>query len=222
MSSCSNILAETVLENNEMDILFRVWSTLLQLLQDRGYTIDQKWLSLNSLESLSSQFKNPKDPDVNILHFKASNLITNNSILIFWFDEEKLGVKQLKQYMDAMDKQKIDQCLVICKYSITMFGKKALEDFNTMFPTKYMEYFEYSDLLINITKHNLVPNHVILSEQEKKDLIQKYNLKKESQLPKMHRTDPIARYYGLRKGNIVKVIRESVTDTKYVTYRIVV
>jgi DNA-directed RNA polymerase I, II, and III subunit RPABC1 len=37
----------------------------------------------------------------------------------------------------------------------------------------HMEYFEQKELLINITEHELVPEHFILSDMEKKELLSK-------------------------------------------------
>jgi len=73
----------------------------------------------------------------------------------------------------------------------------------------------------DIMKHELVPRHIILSEKESKELLEKYNIKPD-QLPKILHTDPAVVAIGAKPGQIVKIIRKSKTAKYAVAYRFVV
>jgi len=97
----------------------------------------------------------------------------------------------------------------------------AVKVLTTMSPKYLLEHFSELELVINITEHQLVPQHIVLTDDEKKGLLARYRLK-EGQLPRILVSDPVARYFGLRRGQVVKILRASETAGRYVTYRLAV
>ena len=66
----------------------------------------------------------------------------------------------------------------------------------------------------------MASKHIILTKSEEEELFEKYTTSA-SKLPKMTKDDPMAKYYGMKKGDICKIYRKSpVGDTIY--YRVVV
>ena len=74
---------------------------------------------------------------------------------------------------------------------------------------------------LEIMRHKLVPQHEIVSDKEKDEILKKYNITPD-QLPKILHTDPVSIYIGAKPGQIVKIIRKSHTAKEAVAYRIVV
>jgi DNA-directed RNA polymerase subunit H len=69
--------------------------------------------------------------------------------------------------------------------------------------------------------HELVPEHIILSEKVGEEVLKKYNIKPD-QLPKILHTDPAIISIGAKPGQIVKIIRKSRTARYATAYRFVV
>jgi DNA-directed RNA polymerases I, II, and III subunit RPABC1 len=67
----------------------------------------------------------------------------------------------------------------------------------------------------------MVLKHIIMTDDEKMALLKKYKVN-ESQLPKIQIKDPVARYFGLSRGQVVKILRKSEIAGKYITYRLVI
>ena len=74
---------------------------------------------------------------------------------------------------------------------------------------------------LEILQHKLVPYHVVLTDKEKNEFLEKFKITPD-QLPKILNTDPVALYIDAQPGQIVKIIRKSHTAKEAVAYRLVV
>lgn len=73
----------------------------------------------------------------------------------------------------------------------------------------------------NVLNHELVPHHEVLDEEEARKVLETYGVS-EDNLPKILVTDPAAQACAARPGQIIRVIRESLTAGRAVAYRFVV
>ncbi len=74
---------------------------------------------------------------------------------------------------------------------------------------------------IDISKHKFVPKHEILNENERDELLKKYNIKS-TQLPRIITSDPVVKVLDAKLGDVIKITRDSETAGKTVYYRVVV
>jgi len=150
-------------------------------------------------------------------------------IFLFFLNDYRLRIPDIKKYYNNLLKEKCKNCIIVLKGrpeseaggAVTSSGqaKKAIA---ALYEKGYhFEVFKEQELRYNVTKHVLVPTHIPLTEREKKQLLQCYKFTAE-QIPRMYLTDPVARYYGMQRGDVFKIVRPSETAGRYVTYRRVV
>jgi DNA-directed RNA polymerase subunit H (RpoH/RPB5) len=83
-----------------------------------------------------------------------------------------------------------------------------------------VELFKQAYLMSDTISHHYQPKFILLSKSEMKEVLDKYNLK-EVDLQKMENLDPVSRYFNLKKGDIIRIIRFSPTSGYSPGYRIV-
>ena len=84
----------------------------------------------------------------------------------------------------------------------------------------FINMYNLNDFMSNILDNDLVPPHRILSDEEKEEIKQKYNILKDKQFPEISRFDPIAVIYGIRPGQVFEIIRSSPTSLQTKYYRL--
>lgn len=128
--------------------------------------------------------------------------------------DESVGIKALRAFAHHVTEHNFYTGIFISAVGVTTSGLRIIP---TVLPS-VIEVFHENDLLTNITRHELVPRHVLLSREEKNALLERYRVR-ETQLPRIQVNDPVARYLGLRRGQVVKIVRKSETAGRYASYR---
>ena len=75
---------------------------------------------------------------------------------------------------------------------------------------------------VEITKHDLVPKHRILSPEEKEEVMKKYKIKRDKQFPKILKKDPVIKEIKAEKGDLIEILTKSPDLGENIYYRIVV
>ncbi|OZC04839.1 RNA polymerase Rpb5 domain protein [Onchocerca flexuosa] len=211
-------MAEDELETYK---LWRVRKTVMQMCHDRGYLVTQEELD-QTLENFKDTFgdkpseRHPSRNELTVL--VAHNDDPTDQMFVFFPEDSKIGIKTIKAICQQMQEQAITRAIIVVQTGMTPSAKQAIAD---MAPKYTLEQFLEAELMVNITEHELVPEHVVMTNEEKNELLNRYKLK-DTQLPRIQQSDPVARYFGLRRGQVVKIIRPSETAGRYITYRLVV
>jgi DNA-directed RNA polymerase subunit H (RpoH/RPB5) len=82
-----------------------------------------------------------------------------------------------------------------------------------------LQFFHLSELQFNPTKHQLVPQHRKLSPEETTEIMTKYLIKSKLHMPIILKTDVIAKWHGLKQGDVVEIIRYNENSGKSYYYR---
>lgn len=73
----------------------------------------------------------------------------------------------------------------------------------------------------NITNHQLVPKHIVLSDTQKESFYKESNLSSK-QLPKILKSEPIIDILKAKVGDVIKIERYSPTAGTAYYYRVVI
>ncbi|EFN57043.1 hypothetical protein CHLNCDRAFT_48698 [Chlorella variabilis] len=195
--------------------------TCLEMLRDRGYQIDKEDVEMSGRKFVE-KFATEPDPEnvrrdaITILASKADD--PTHQAFVFFFEDPKLGVKAIKAVAVRMRDERVPRSILVLQDKLTPFAKQCIQEMSAKFA---IEVFAEGELRVNITRHSMVPQHQVLSRLDKAALLERYKVK-DTQLPRIQHQDPVARYLGLERGQVVRIVRGSETAGRYVTYRLCV
>ena len=174
-------------------------TNFVKMLYNRNYFGDS---NLNDLiKSGINNFTNYKT------FIKYNNEIFHLIIIPYKLNTIK-KTEDIENFLNSNDDKKI---FVVLSGS-TKIEKQILE-------YKKTEVFNDVDLLVNIIDNNLIPKHILLSDEEANNILTEYKINKKN-LPCILSQDRIAKYYNITQGQIVKIIRPSITAGEEIIYRV--
>mmetsp|Transcript_123569 Transcript_123569/g.357344 ORF Transcript_123569/g.357344 Transcript_123569/m.357344 type:complete len:213 (-) Transcript_123569:29-667(-) len=206
---------------DEVTKLWRVRKTVFKMLADRGYHVQPKALE-ESKDEFMQMYKELQEEGGGrercLILVHKTNFPEQQLIVFFPEENKRVGVKPIRVLAEKMDEKGIKEAILVVRQPLTPLARTAVQE---AMSKMRIEVFAENELIVNITDHELVPKHVPLSDEEKRQLLDRFKLKP-TQLPRMQITDPVARYFGCQRDQVMKIIRPSETAGRYVTYRLVV
>jgi len=222
-----NRLNAKEMSRDELFRLFKVYKTLNEMMADRGYEIFskdktyEKWEEeIKEKDEMKGIFtkiiKNENENEENEPENERNDEkeIKKEHLYFHYIPNAKLNKDCIQRFIELMQTDKVNSGMIITSSKLSQQAKQQIESNKEL-----IEIFNLSELVVNITKHELVPKHTLLSKKDRKNLLDRYKIR-DSQLPKILISDPVAKYLGLKRGDVVKITRESETAGRYITYRI--
>lgn len=123
-------------------------------------------------------------------------------LCVFLINTPKFNVERIQEYISIMRKLDVNHSIIVFKNTATPVAKKAIDESSDI----TIELFQEIELQFNITTHYLVPKHELAFTKGTKSAID-FKVKYSDKFPILLKNDPICRFYGYNKGDIIKVTR---------------
>jgi DNA-directed RNA polymerase I, II, and III subunit RPABC1 len=195
--------------------------TILEMLQDRGIDISNyENFSQEELEIMFNKVEGKPSAELSPI-----DMIFPESKTVVKYVKKILRVKEIRGFVQEM----LDEAPFEGEWNliVILFNNLKTEEelelfYENILKTSgiFVQMFSIDKLTFNVTKHELVPKHELITEEEKDTLMKRYNLESEDQLPIIKKTDPVAKYLGLKAGQVCRIIRRSETYGSYINYRL--
>jgi DNA-directed RNA polymerase subunit H (RpoH/RPB5) len=141
--------------------------------------------------------------------------IPNKKIYIKIFDYKISSINKSSPIGEFISKYDKDYKFIVVQ-DINSRSEDIVESYQTP-----VEIFKFNKLQSDITEHDLVPQHIVLTKEEGDKVLESYRARKRD-MPLIRSTDAVAKYYNMKPDEIVKIIRPSPVTGEAVAYRYVI
>ncbi|XP_010533050.1 PREDICTED: DNA-directed RNA polymerase subunit 5-like protein 1 isoform X1 [Tarenaya hassleriana] len=157
--------------DEEITRLFRVRRTVLEMLRDRSYNVQESDLNLKRDEFIQ-KFGNPVNKEA---LFIETNKGPNpaDKMYVFFPVGPKVGVPVVRDVANKMKADNVLRGIVVVPAAMSAPARAAISQINKILN---IEVFEEAELVNNITEHKLINEYYVLDDKAKKELLAKYRV----------------------------------------------
>ena len=195
----SQVLLNNVLMNNNEKIAESM-KNLLKLFKRR------KYFDTNNEDKVEKMVNDIK------MNGKTNLASSSVKISIYYKDIELKNISSGSEVDEFLSKNTEIIKFVILKE----FSKKVYKQINQY---KNSNIFHIFEMLEDIPSKNIIPEHELLSDEQKKELEKVFDI---SLFPKIFNTDMMSRYYGAKIGDVFRIKRLNLNSGISTYYRKVV
>ncbi len=202
------------IEKSNYQKINMVKTNIVKMFFHRGYI---KQENLNKyikklIENENDEFEYILDLD---FETNYNTTIKNKKIIIKIFDYKISSINKTSPIGEFITKYNDTYKFIIVE-NINQKSEKIISGYQTP-----CEIFKFSELMLCIVEHILVPKHTVLTKEEGNKVLEEYCAKKRD-MPLILTTDPISKFYNMKPDEICKIIRASPLTVETPFYRIVV
>jgi|SaaInlV_150m_DNA_4_1039716.scaffolds.fasta_scaffold08007_2 DNA-directed RNA polymerase I, II, and III subunit RPABC1 len=207
----------------EFENIYKSRKVVIEMLQLRGYdTSKYDSQTKEELNILYQQHGSKGNSEIDTLDIIVEN---NEKLFVKYINSNKIRNQIIINTIDEIYESDIldkeDILIIITKDKVSYQG--ALEEhINRIFykDAIFAQILWLNSLMFNITEHDLVPKYRIMNLDDKKELLDKLYLDNEKNLPKILVTDPVAKFYGVRIGDLCEIEYTNETNGNNKFYRL--
>ena len=178
-------------------------------------------------EHLLSMNKEDFETDRNIIDIQTSNTSViyalTKKLRKMIIDDLKEKIKDTNNIQEFIKNygSKKNVIIVFNNESISTAIKSLLNKYDKIFQKNggQLQYFSLQQLMFNPTKHVYVPTHTKLTDEEVKEFMKDYMARTKMHMHVILQSDPIAKWIGLKHGDIVKINRYNENSGESFSYR---
>ena len=203
----------------EINKLFNARETCFEMLQDRGYDIDE-----NNKNITFDVFQTLKATN-NGLDIIAHNPTTDKTIYVkFLLNKKKLNDTDLRKETNTISKDTNNGDVYSGNPNIIFvtLEKSTQNIYTNVGAGNYenVELFVVTELCINPSKSVYTPKHEKISKEQEKDVLELF-CKNKNSLPKINYNDKQIRYLGLKRDDIVKITSNNEVCGLSISFKVV-